>query len=93
MDTVDLEKLIAQMFPLSMFGHEEHLETAIKAYAQGFKDAYAKNADNVTINVVRGQTARELLLNKILQGDNRATNKEGTTDSSSDGEVLREGER
>lgn len=91
MTKVDLEKLIEMMFPWSAFHHEE-IPVAIKAYALGFKDAYAKNADNVTIEIVQRPTAREQIMQKYLYGENDATQQEGTKDKSSDGEVLRKGE-
>ena len=88
---VDLEKLIAQMFPWSLFDYAD-APVAIRAYAQGFKDGYAKDASNVTIQVVQGVTAHDVLMEQFLKGENNAAQQEGTQDKTSDGKVLRQGE-
>lgn len=76
MKEVDLEDLITKMFPWSMFGSTE-IPTAIKAYCQGFKDAYANSCDNAIIKIVQGETARERLIALYLKGDNHASDKKG----------------
>ena len=63
---VDLEKLITQMFPLSLFNYDD-TAVAIRAYAQGFKDGYAKDANNVTVQVVHGTSAQEMLMKEFFE--------------------------
>lgn len=64
---VDLEKLITQMFPWSLFNYDDTLPIAIRAYAQGFKDGYAKDANNVTVQVVHGTSAQEMLMKEFFE--------------------------
>lgn len=67
---VDLEKLITQMFPWSLFDYKD-APVAIRAYAQGFKDGYAKDASNVTVQVVNGVTAREILMDEFFEKEKK----------------------
>lgn len=86
-EIVNLDEIIEKMFPWSILAmcidNDQAAKVAYKAYAQGFKDGYARRNPDVILQIVRQSTIGEML---------NAAQQEGSEDQGSNAEVLRKEE-